>query len=149
MREGWDSDARSEAPANAGGGPLPPPHPPKTAGEDPLSREIAAVVLAADLDEGLVGALHDPLAADIDPGARGHLAVHHQALAVELVEVLPGGPGRHQVRVGDQHPRRVGVSAENADGLAGLHQQSLVALEIPERGHDAVEALPVPRGAAD
>ncbi len=104
---------------------------------------------AADLDEGLVGALHDALAADVDPGARRHLAVHHEALAVELVEVLERGPVRHQVGVGDQHARRVGVRAEDADRLAGLHQQRLVAVERAQRRHDAVEALPVARGAAD
>src|SRR6185369_1483335 len=61
-------------------------------GEDPLALERAAVVLAPRLDEGLVRALHDALAAYVDPRARGHLAVHHQALAIELVEVLPGRP---------------------------------------------------------
>ena len=64
--------------------------------------------------------------ADVDPRAGRHLAVHHQALAVELVEVLPGRPLRHQVGVGDQHARRVGVRAEHADRLAGLDQQRLV-----------------------
>jgi hypothetical protein len=36
------------------------------------------------------------------------------------VEVLPGRPVRHEVRVGDQHARRVHVRAENTDRLAGL-----------------------------
>src|SRR5690606_8679980 len=72
-------------------------HAAQARGEDPAPLEAAAVVLPAHLDEGLVGALHDALAADVDPRAGGHLAVHHQALAVELVEVLPVGPGRHQV----------------------------------------------------
>ena len=67
-----------------------------------------------------------PWRADVDPGPGGHLAVHHQALAIELVEVLPGRPVRHEVGVGDQHARRVGVGAEDADGLARLHQQRLV-----------------------
>ena len=35
---------------------------------------------------------------------------------------------RHQVGVGDQHPRRVLVGAEDADRLARLHQQRLVVL---------------------
>ena len=106
-------------------------------------------MLAADLDEGLVGALHDALRADIDPRAGRHLAVHHQALAVELVELVPGRPVRHEVGVGDQHARRVGVGAEHADRLAGLDEQRLVVAERPQRGDDAVEALPVARRPAD
>ena len=70
-----------------------------------------------------------PCDADVDPRAGRHLAVHHQALAIELVEVLPGRPVRHEVGVGDQHARRVGVGAEHADRLARLHQQRLVVLE--------------------
>jgi hypothetical protein len=54
-------------------------HAAEAAGQDPAALEVAAIVPPADLDEGLVGALHDALAADIDPGAGGHLAVHHEA----------------------------------------------------------------------
>ena len=118
-------------------------------GQDPAAGEAAAVMLAAHLDEGLVGALHDALAADVDPRAGRHLAEHHQALAIELVEMLPGRPVRHQVGVGDQHARRIGVGAEHADRLARLDQQRLVGFELAQRRHDAVEALPVARGTAD
>ena len=52
-------------------------HAAEAAGEDPAPCEIAAIMAAPDLDEGLVGALHDALAADVDPGAGRHLAVHH------------------------------------------------------------------------
>src|SRR5205823_2166028 len=55
--------------------------------DDPAAGEIAAIVLARRFGEGLVGALHDALRADVDPRASGHLAEHHEALAVELVEV--------------------------------------------------------------
>ena len=106
-------------------------------------------MLAAHLDERLVRALHDALRADVDPAARGHLAVHHQALAIELVEVLPRRPVRHQVGVREQHARRVGVRAEDADRLAGLHQQRLVVVEVAQRLEDGVVAFPVARGAAD
>ena len=106
-----------------------PPMPPRPPVRIQLPGEIAAVVLPAGLDEGLVGALDDALAADVDPGARGHLAVHHQAQAIELVEVLPGRPVRHQVGVGDQHARRVGVGPEHADRLARLDEQRLVVAE--------------------
>ena len=105
-------------------------HAAEAGGQDPLAREAAAIVPPAGLDEGLVGALHDALAADVDPGAGRHLAVHHQALAIELVEVVPGRPVRHEVGVGDQHARRIGMGAEHADRLARLDQQRLVVLEL-------------------
>ena len=56
---------------------------------------------------------------------------------------------RHEIGVGDQHPRRVGMRAEDADRLAGLHAAASRRLERPQRRDDAVEALPVARGAAD
>src|SRR5690606_25815711 len=87
--------------------------------------------------------------ADVDPRAGRHLAVHHQTLLIQLVEVLPGGPVRHQVGVGDQHARGVGVGGEDADRLAGLHQQGLVVAQGLQRFDDRVVALPVARGPAD
>jgi len=48
-------------------------HAAETGGEDPASGEIAAVVLAAHFDERLIRALHDALAADVDPRAGRHL----------------------------------------------------------------------------
>ena len=86
-------------------------------------------MLAAHLDEGFVGALHDALRADVDPRAGRHLAVHHQALLIELVEVFPRRPVRDEVGVGEQHARRVGVRGEDADRLAGLDQQGFVVAE--------------------
>ena len=56
---------------------------------------------------------------------------------------------RHQVGVGDQDARRVGVRAEHADRLAGLDEQRLIALEAAQRRDDAVERLPIARRAAD
>ena len=101
------------------------------------------------LDEGLVGALHDALRADIDPRARGHLPVHHEPLAIERVENVPGRPVRHEIGIGDQHPGRVGMGAEHADRLAGLDEQRLIPLEAAQARDDAVERLPVARRAPD
>ena len=89
--------------------------------------ERAAEALARDRRERLVGALQDPLGPDVDPGPGRHLAVHHQPGGVELAEVLPGRPLRHEVRVGDQHARRVRVRLEHRHRLARLHEQRLVA----------------------
>ncbi len=106
-------------------------------------------MLAAELGEGLVSALHDALAADVDPRSGRHLAVHHQALLIEFVEMVPGRPVRHQIGIGDQHARRVFMRLENTNRLARLHQKRLVRLQPLQRGDDAVERFPIARGAAD
>ena len=124
-------------------------HAAQSRSQDPFAFQRAAVMAPAHLDKGLVGALDDALRADIDPRPRRHLAVHHQALAIELVEVVPGRPMRHQVRVGDQHARRVCVGLEHADRLSRLDEQRLVGLQPPQGLDDLVEGVPVARRAAD
>ena len=150
MRDLLALDVQRAGAREGGGQRLRAAHAAQARGEDPAAGQVAAVVLAPGLDEGLVGALHDALAADVDPDAGRHLAVHHQALAVELVEVLPGGPLGHQVRVGDQHPRRVGVGAEHAHRLARLDQQRLVLAAVRAALlQDGLVAVPVARRLAD
>jgi hypothetical protein len=138
MRLGWHSIARQLAPAITA-----------ASGCAPAARKAAAIMLAAHLDEGFVRALHDALAADIDPAARGHLAVHHQALFIELVEMLPIRPFGDEVRIGEQHTRGVLVGTKDADGLARLDEQSFVAFQALQRLDDPVIAFPIARGAAD
>ncbi|MNK68722.1 hypothetical protein D3C87_880920 [compost metagenome] len=134
--------------SHGGGQGLGAAHATQTASEDPASFRFPVEVLVRHREEGLVGALHYPLGAYVDPGSGGHLAVHHQALLIELVEVLPVGPVGHQVGVGDQHPRCVLVGLEHPDRLAGLHQQGLVFLETGQHLDYLVVAGPVAGGAA-
>ena len=63
-------DRQHRGARHGGGERLGAAHAAEPAGQDPAPGEVAAVVPAADLDEGLVGALNDALAADIDPRAR-------------------------------------------------------------------------------
>ena len=114
-----------------------------------MSESAPAAMLAPGFGEGLVGSLHDALAADVDPRSRRHLAEHHQALAVELVEVFPRRPFRHEVGIGDEHARRIRVGLEDADRLARLDQQRLVVAEFAQRRDDRIEAFPVARSAPD
>ena len=124
-------------------------HSAEARGQDPAALEVAAIMLAAHFGEGLVGALDDALRADVDPAAGGHLAVHHEPVAIERVEHLPVRPFGHQIGVGDEHARRVLVGAEHADRLARLDEQGLILIEPFERLDDLVEAVPIARGAAD
>ena len=112
------------------------------AGQGGLGDAALLVHLAGDGVERLVGALQDALRGDVDPGPGGHLAVHHEALVLELAELGPRGPVAHQVGVGDQHARGPLVGAEDTHRFAGLDQQGLVVLELLEGLHDGVERLP-------
>ncbi len=149
MRVGIAFDGQAAGAGHDGGQRLGAAHAAETAGQDPLAREIAVVMLAAGLDEGFIGALHDALGADIDPRAGGHLAVHGQTLLIQFVEMIPGRPMRHEVGIGDQHARRILVGAEHADRLARLHQQRLVFVEVAQRLDDLVEIGPGAGGPAD
>ena len=87
-------------------------------------------MLAAGFDKGFISALHDALRTDVNPRTGGHLAVHRQTFGVELVEVLPSGPVRHQIGIGNQHARRVFMGFEHAHRFAGLHQQGFVFVQF-------------------
>ena len=80
---------------------------------------------------------------------RRHLPIHHQAFAIKLVEVLPGGPFAHQVGVGDENTRRHFVRRKHRDRLARLHQQCFVPVQPLQLAHNGVVALPVARGLAN
>ena len=128
---------------------LRPTHAAEPRREDPAARQGPAIVLTPHLDEGFVRALHDALTADVDPRSGGHLAVHHQALAVEIVERVPIRPVRYEVRVREQHPRCIRMRRKHTDGLAGLNQQGLIVLQTGQRRDDPVVTLPVAGRATD
>ena len=123
-------------------------HAAEPGGERDRARERAAEAPAGDLGEALVGALQDALRADVDPRAGRHLPVHRQAEVLEPAELVPRRPLGHEVRVGDEHPRRPLVGAEHADRLARLHEHRLVVARVRSVAHDGVERVPRSRGAA-
>ena len=103
---------------------------------------------ARELRESLVGALKDALGADIDPAAGRHLAVHRQAAILEITEVVPGRPCRHEEGIGDDDARRPRVRSEDGNGFARLHDECLVVLQPPQRLDDRIECLPAARRPA-
>lgn len=113
-----------------------------------MPHEGAAEALASDSCEGLIGALQDALGSDVDPGAYSHLAVHHEALVLELAEVLPVSPVAHEVGVGDENARCPLVGLPDAYRLAGLHEQGFVGLEILKGLYDGIEGFPATCGTA-
>ena len=128
---------------------LSPPHASEPGGQDPLAGEIAAIMLPAHLDEGLVCSLHDSLTADINPRTGCHLTEHHETLLVEFAKVIPVGPCRNEIGVRDQHPRCVFMCLEHADRFSGLHQQRLVIFELDQGFDDRIKAFPVSRSLAN
>ena len=122
-------------------------HPAETGRQGHGPAQRPAEVLAGGLGERLVGALQDPLGPDVDPRPGGHLAVHHQAAPLELAEVLPGRPLADEVRVGDEDARRPRMGPQDADRLARLDEQRLVAVELAQLADDRVEGGPGPGGA--
>ena len=119
-----------------------PPIPPRPAVRVTVPRSVPPKCWRASLGERLVGALQDPLGPDVDPGAGGHLAVHHQALPLEVAEDVPGRPLADEVRVRDEDARRPRVRPDDPDRLAGLDEQRLVVGEAPELADDGVEGVP-------
>ena len=101
-------------------------HPAESGGQHDPAAQRPVVPLLGDGRERLEGSLHDALRADVDPRPRRHLAVHRQPQRLELPEVLPRRPARHEQRVGDEHPWRVREGAEDRDRLPALHEQRLV-----------------------
>ena len=151
MRAGSTSMPRKQAPfmvAASGCAPPMPPMPPETTS---LPAQATRRNAFAPRRERLVRALHDSLAADVDPRPRRHLPVHRQPQLAPAVELVPVRPVPHQVRIGDQNPRRIIVRPENPHRLARLHQQRLVVLQLSQataRSHETHSqfraARPVP-----
>jgi hypothetical protein len=104
--------------------------------------EAAAEVLPGELRKRLERALEDALRPDVDPRAGGHLAIHRQALALELAKDVPCRPFADQVRVCDEHPRSPLVGPEDCHRLARLDEQRLIVGQPPELADDRVEGSP-------
>ena len=148
MRVAIDLDADADTAGKLDRERLRAAHAAQSGGHGDGAGQRAVEVLLRRGFEGLVGALQDALCADVDPGARGHLAVHHQACRIQPVEFLPVSPVRYQVRVRDEDTRRQAMCLHDANGLAGLDEKRLVISEAIQRLDDLVIALPIARRLA-
>jgi len=117
-------------------------HASQAGGEHEPALERFPAPLPGKGPERLIGALQDPLSADIDPGTGRHLTVHDEALASQLIEVLPSGPMRHEVGVGNQDARGIRMSLEDDHGFPRLDKKGLVFLKVLERIQNGVERIP-------
>ena len=124
-------------------------HTAQTGGQNPTPRPVAAKMLTPRLDKGLIRALHNALRANVNPATGGHLAVHEQSLAIQFVKMFPIRPFRHEVRVRQQHARRIGMGFEHTHRFARLHQQRFILIQIFQRRQNRVIARPVARRTTD
>ncbi len=63
--------------------------------------------------------------------------------------MVPIGPVRYEIRVRNQHTGCVFVRLKYPDRFTGLHEESLVVVEVFKRCHDPVEIIPRARSPAD
>ena len=113
-------------------------HPPEPRRHDQTPVKVAGEMLACDGGERLVGALNDPLRADVLPGPRGEPAPGHEPGTLQLVEARRSCEAAHEVAVGHHHQRRDLAGGQHANRLAGLHHQRLTLPEDLEDAHDSL-----------
>ena len=105
--------------------------------------------LAPRRDERLVGALQDPLRADVDPRAGRHLAVHHQALAPRARGSAPTSPtcrrGSSSRSARAARRRACGTRRPACPTARAASRRRSSALQL---AHDHVERLPDARRLA-
>ncbi len=144
---GVDLGDQGRGPVHRGSQRLRAAHASQSRRHDEAARQIASEVPGCRRGKRLVGALHDPLAPDVDPGSGRHLAVHRESEPLEAPELLARRPRRNQERIRDQDAGSILVRRKDADGLSRLDEERLVAAQARQRRHDRLEALPVAGGA--
>ena len=123
-------------------------HAAKPRRQDEAAGEAVIEVALGDADENFVGALNHALRADVLPIAGREPAPADQVPLLQLVKVLRLGPLPDHVAIGHDHDRRLVVSFQETDRLAGLHDQRLILRHRHQRFDDLVVGRPVARGFA-
>ena len=92
-------------------------HPAEPAREHDPPAQRSLELGSCNCAKRLVRALENSLRPDVDPRPGGHLPVHDQAPPLEVVEHLPRRVPADEIRVRDEHARRVSVRREHTDRL--------------------------------
>jgi hypothetical protein len=117
--------------------------------QDEASAQVVAEMAFGDAAEDLIGALDDPLRADVLPVARRQSAPADQVVAFPLVEIFRPGPLADHIAVRHDDDGRLRMRAQHAYGLARLHDQGLVLFQFEQGLDDGVMRRPIARGAAE
>ena len=111
---------------------LGPGHSPQARRDEGPAAEVRVVgdpqVQPPGVEQGDVGAVDDPLRADVHPAAGGHLAVVHATEGCQPLELLRGVEHPHHQAVGDDGAGRLRSRGEQAQRVPGHHHQGLVRL---------------------
>ncbi len=126
-------------------------HSTEPAADDEFTREISIEMFFPGRAKGFERALHNSLAADVNPGTGRHLSIHRQPEPFEFVELLVVRPITNEIGIRDQYSWGFIVGAEFADRLARLNEQGLVVFKPAQRTDNRIETFPIsgrPPGAA-
>src|SRR5690606_28567934 len=99
--------------SNHSGKRLRPTHSTKASRKDPLTSKVARKMLPPTSSKCFVSPLQNSLSTNINPRARCHLPIHHQALFLELIKNLPSSPLGNQIRISNQNPRSIQMRFKN------------------------------------
>src|SRR6266567_3175321 len=99
-------------------------------------------MLAASRGESFECSLNDPLAADINPRASGHLSVHRETQAFEPIEFRVVRPVTDEVGICDQNTWRFVMCAKFSHWFSRLYEQRLVIFEFAQGANNRIESFP-------
>ena len=136
---------QKRSPIHRGGQRLSASHPPETRRHHQLPLQRSAKMLPCALRKRLIRSLHNPLRANIDPRSGRHLPVHRKPHRIQPPKLIPRRPSRHQMRIRNQHPRRLLMRPKHSNRLPALHQQRFIILQPLQRTHNPMITLPIPR----
>ena len=102
-------------------------------------------MLIRTLGISLISTLYDSLRTNINPTSGRHLTVHHQSLFFQFTEMIPVCPIGYQLRIADQHPRRVLVRRQNGNRFSALNHQRFIVVQVQQSPTDIVKRRPIAR----
>ena len=127
-------------------------HPAKPGGDKKMAPEVSvfgnAELQAAGVEQGVEGAVDDPLRPDIHPSPGGHLAVIGHAHLGGNFPVALVVEKTHHEPVGDNRPGSTGVRGKEAQGMTRDNHESLLLGERLQVFFDQAVLQPVLADAA-
>ena len=144
-----DLDAEDDGTGHAPRQRLRTAHAAKPGRQDEPAFEAVAEMTLGDAHEDFIGALDHALRADVLPVAGRQAAPADQVLLLPFIKVLGFRPLADHVAVGHDDDRRLFVRLDQADRLAGLHDQGFAVDHGPQRLDDLVVRRPIARSLAE
>ena len=122
-------------------------HFPQSGSKNPFAAQGGPARLPRRGGKCFICALQNTLRANVNPASRRHLPIHDQPFSFPFIEIFLGSPVRHNVGVGNEDARGIGMGAENGNRLAALHEQRFIILKLAQRFKNGVKCIPIAGGA--